>query len=173
MDLKSKIRTIPDFPKKGIQFRDITTLLQDPTALNYVTDQFYEKYKNQKITKILGIESRGFIFASLLASKMSLPLILARKPGKLPGKTTKQEYELEYGTDALEMHDDAIEPGDNVLICDDLLATGGTALATAQLVEKIQGKVASLAFVIDLPDLNGKEKLKDYNTFTLVEFEGE
>ncbi len=172
-EIKSKIRTIPNWPKQGIMFRDITTLLKDPVAFNKAVNIFIERYKDKPITKILGIESRGFIFGSVLASKLNLPFILARKPGKLPAATTKMEYELEYGTDALEIHNDAIEQGDNILIVDDLIATAGTLKATAELVEKLGGKVHECAVVIELPDLKGREKIKNYNTFSIVQFEGE
>lgn len=173
MDIKSKIRTIPHFPKQGIMFRDITTLLKDPEALKYTIQQFVERYKDKNITKIVGIESRGFIFGSILAHELGVGFIPARKPGKLPAPATRLEYELEYGKDALEIHNDAIEQGDNVLIVDDLVATAGTAKATAQLIEKLGGKVEEIAFVVELPDLKGREKLKDYNIFSLVEFEGD
>ncbi len=171
MDLKEKIRAIPNWPKKGVLFWDITTLLKDKEAMEYVVEQFYNKYKDKGITKIVGIESRGFIFGAILAYKLGISFIPARKPGKLPAETTKVEYELEYGKDALEIHNDAIEEGDKVLIVDDLIATGGTAKATAELVEKLKGKVEGFAFVIDLPELKGKEKLKGYDIFNLVECE--
>ncbi|MBI4979952.1 adenine phosphoribosyltransferase [Candidatus Woesearchaeota archaeon] len=171
--LKSKIRTIPHWPKPGIMFRDITTLIKDPEAFNYVIQQFTEHYQNQKIDKIAGIESRGFIFGAALAHKLNLPFVLIRKKGKLPAETVSQEYALEYGTDKIEIHKDAIDAGENVLIVDDLLATGGTASAACQLVEKIGGKVAGVGFVIDLPELKGREKLQGYDIFNLVEFEGD
>ena len=173
MELRDKIRTIPNWPKQGIIFRDITTLLKDPEAVKYVIDRFYENYKDKKINKILAIESRGFIFGSLLADKLNLPLILARKPGKLPAETTKIEYELEYGKDALEIHNDAISEGDKVLVVDDLIAIGGTSFGACRLVEKLKGKVIGCAFVIELTDLKGREKLKDYDVFSLVGFSGE
>ena len=173
VDLKSKIRTIPDWPKPGIMFRDITTLLKDPEAMKYVIDKFCEKYSNIKIDKIVGIESRGFIFGSLLANELKVPLVIARKPGKLPGETSKIEYELEYGIDSLEIHNDAISSDDNVLIVDDLIAIGGTSLGCCKLVEKLKGKIVGCAFVIELTDLKGREKLKGYEVFSLVSFEGE
>ncbi len=172
-NLKSTIRTIPNWPKLGIMFRDITTLIKDPKAFNYVIEQFAEHYQNQKIDKIAGIESRGFIFGAALAHKLNLPFVLIRNKGKLPAETVSQEYALEYGTDKIEMHKDAVSAGETVLIIDDLLATGGTASAACQLVEKLGGKVAGLGFVIDLPELKGREKLEDYPIFHLVEFEGE
>ncbi len=175
-DLKSTIRTIPHWPKSGIMFRDITTLLKDPDAFRYCIERFKEKYKDKKITTIAGIESRGFIFGAALAHQMNLPFVPIRKKGKLPAETVAQEYELEYGTDKIEVHKDALVPGDNVLIVDDLIATGGTALAACQLIEKLQAMVAGCAFVIDLPELKGKEKLKeklkDDEIFCLVEFSG-
>lgn len=171
--VKSRIRAIPHWPKEGVMFRDITTLLKDPAAMKYVINQFVKRYENKNITKIVGIESRGFIFGSILAHELGVGFVPARKPGKLPAKSTKVSYKLEYGEDALEIHDDAIGKGDKVLIVDDLCATGGTLLATAELVEKLGGKVEEIAFLIDLPDLKGKEKLKDYNVFNLIDFEGE
>ena len=171
MNLKERLRTIPNWPKKGVLFWDITTLLKDKEAMGYIIEQFYNKYKDKGITKIVGIESRGFIFGSILAYKLGISFIPVRKQGKLPAETTKVEYKLEYGTDTLEIHNDAIEEGDKVLIVDDLIATGGTAKATAELVEKLKGKVEGFAFVIDLPELKGKEKLKDYDVFNLVECE--
>ena len=171
MDIKKILRTVPNWPKQGVLFWDITTLLKDKEAMEYVIEQFFNKYKDKGITKIVGIESRGFIFGSILAYKLGISFVPARKPGKLPAETTKVEYELEYGKDALEIHNDAIKEGDKVLIVDDLIATGGTAKATAELVEKLNGKVEGFAFVIDLPELKGKEKLKAYDIFNLVECE--
>ena len=173
INLKDTIRTIPHFPKKGIMFRDITTLLKNPDAMNQLTKIFTNRYKNKGINKVVGVESRGFIFGAIIAHEIHAGFIPARKPGKLPAKTTKVEYELEYGKDALEMHNDAIDKGDKVLIVDDLCATGGTLKATAELVEKLGGKIEEIAYVIDLPELKGKEKLKNYKTFNLIEFEGE
>jgi len=173
MDLKTTIRTIPNWPKPGIMFRDITTLIQNPEAFRYCVQQFKEQYQDKNITKIAGIESRGFIFGAALAYEMNLPFILIRKKGKLPAETVSQEYQLEYGTDKIEVHKDSIERGDKVLIMDDLIATGGTALAACQLVEKLGGIVAGLAFVINLPELKGMDKIKQYEPFWLVEFAGE
>ncbi len=172
-DLKSTIRTIPNWPKSGIMFRDITTLIENPKAFDFCIQKFAEQYKDKNITKIAGIESRGFIFGAALARELKLPLVLIRKKGKLPGEVVSQEYELEYGTDKIEMHKNSLQSEDNVLLVDDLLATGGTALAACQLIEQLNSKVVSIAFVIDLPDLKGKEKLKNYDLFKLVEFEGE
>jgi adenine phosphoribosyltransferase len=173
MDLKSKIRTVPDWPKKGIMFRDITPLLQDKKAFKYVIDKFYERYKGKNIDVIVAIESRGFVFGAVLAYKLGCSFVPVRKEGKLPYKTLKQEYSLEYGTATVEIHKDAVKQNDNVLIVDDLIATGGTITATIKLVELLGGKVVEIAFVIELIDLKGREKLKDYNVFSLVEFEGE
>ncbi len=172
MDLKTTIRTIPDWPKPGIMFRDITTLIQNPAAFRYCIQKFKEHYGQKNITKIAGIESRGFIFGAALAYEMHLPFVLIRKKGKLPAETVAQEYQLEYGTDKIEVHKDAINVGDKVLIIDDLIATGGTILAACHLVEKLGGTVAGLALVINLPELKGLEKIKKYNPFWLVEFEG-
>ena len=172
MDLKNHIRTIPDFPKKGIMFRDVTTLMKNGESFKYTIDQLYEKYSGQKIDKIVGIESRGFIFGGALAYKLGIGFVPVRKPGKLPGEKVRVEYELEYGKDALEIHKDAILPGENVLIIDDLIATGGTCLAAISLVEKLNGNIVGCAFVVDLPELKGKEKLSNYQLFNLVEFEG-
>jgi adenine phosphoribosyltransferase len=173
MDLKEKIRTVPHWPIEGVMFRDITTVLQDPEAMKEACDRFYERYKGKKIDKIVGIDARGFIFGAVLAYQLNLGLILVRKKGKLPYKTVSAEYTLEYGTDTVEMHEDAIQKGDQVLIVDDLIATGGTISAAIELVEKLGGEVVECAFVIELPDLKGREKIKGYNIFSMVEFEGD
>jgi adenine phosphoribosyltransferase len=170
MDLKQYIRDIPDFPKKGILFRDITTLLQNRDALNRTIDMLTDHYRSQAIDQIIGIESRGFIFGAPLAYRLGTGFIPVRKPGKLPHVTEKVEYQLEYGTDRLEIHKDAFRAGQRVLIIDDLLATGGTAAAVAQLVEKLDGEVAGLGFVIELSFLNGRDKLKGYDIHTLVQY---
>ena len=172
-DLKQHIRTVPHWPKTGVMFRDITTLLQDPVALRYTMDRFVAKYKDAKIDKILAIESRGFIFGSILADRLHLPLVLARKPGKLPSEKVTINYQTEYSLDTLEIHTDAITEGDAVLIIDDLLATGGTARAAADLVTKCKGTVYECAFVITLPELGGIQKLGDLSIFNLIEFDGE
>jgi 5'-methylthioadenosine phosphorylase len=173
--VKSKIRTIPDFPKPGIQFRDITTLLGDKEGFQKVIEILENRYKTRKIDIIAGIESRGFLVAGALASRLNLPVALIRKPGKLPSQTIKEEYELEYGKDALEMHKDSIKPMQQVLIIDDLLATGGTMLAACNLIDRLGGSVEECAFIINLSDLKGKEKLEKEgrNVFSIVEFEGE
>jgi len=172
-ELKSKIRTIPDFPKKGIMFRDITTILQNKEGFKYVIDKFYERYKNKNIDVVVGIESRGFIFGATLAYKLGCSFVPVRKEGKLPHKTMRQEYALEYDTAAIEIHEDAIKKGQKVLIVDDLIATAGTLAATIKLVELLGGKVVECALVVELVDLKGRDKLKGYNVFSLVEFEGE
>lgn len=174
-EIKSMIRTIPNFPIEGVMFRDITTLIKDPKGLRLVTQALVKRYQDAGIDAVAGIESRGFVVGSTLAHELGLGFILLRKPGKLPGSTEKVEYTTEYSTDAIEVHSDAIEPGMNVLVIDDLIATGGTALAACQLVEKLGGKVYECAFVVDLPDLKGKAKLTDagYAAFNLIEFEGE
>mgnify|MGYP001613902404 CR=1 FL=1 len=172
-DLKSMIRTIPDFPKKGIMFRDITTILQNKDGFRYVIDKLYERYKDKNIGVVVGIESRGFIFGAALAYKLGCGFVPVRKEGKLPHKTIRQQYDLEYGTAAVEIHKDAITKGQSVLIVDDLLATGGTLLAAIKLVELLGGKILECAVVVELPELNGREKLKEYDVFSLVEFEGE
>lgn len=172
-EIKSKIRTIPNYPKQGIMFRDITTLIKDSDGFRKTCDMLYDHYKEKDIDIIAGIESRGFVFGSVLAYKMGIGLVLVRKPGKLPAKTLKHEYDLEYGKDAVEMHVDAIKKGDRVLIVDDLLATGGTMEATCNLIRKLGGKVVGCAFIIELPELKGRKKLGNYELFKLIDFEGE
>jgi adenine phosphoribosyltransferase len=172
-NLEKYIREVPDFPKPGIGFKDITTLLKNAEGFRLAVDQMAEQLKGVKIDAIAVIESRGFPFGSALAYKLGTGLLLVRKPGKLPARTIREEYALEYGTDALEIHQDAISPGQNVLIVDDLLATGGTALAVAKLVERSGGKVAAVAFVVELDFLKGRRKLEGYNTISLVHYQGE
>jgi len=169
--IKNKIRTIPDFPKPGIMFRDITTLLGDFEGIELVLKILEKRYKNKEIDVIAGIESRGFLIAGMLSSRINKPVALLRKPGKLPGETEKQEYELEYGKDSIEIHKDAIKPGQKVLLIDDLIATGGTAQAGVNLIKKLGGKIIEACFIIDLPELKGKEKL-NCPIYTIVEFEG-
>jgi adenine phosphoribosyltransferase len=173
MDIKSKIRAIPDFPKKGIMFRDITTLLRDAHGFNHVVNELFERYKNQKINYVVGIESRGFILGAALAHKLGVGFIPIRKKGKLPAEVIREEYELEYGKDVVEIHKDALAKGDKVILVDDLIATGGTALASCKLLEKVGAQILECAFVIDLPELKGKEKLAPRKVFALCEFEGE
>lgn len=173
MDLKSKIRTVPHWPIKGVMFRDITTLLQDQEAFRYAIDELYNRYKDKKIDVVVGIESRGFIFGAVLAYKLKAGFVPVRKKGKLPYKTLTEEFEKEYGKDRVEIHHDAIKKGDNVLIVDDLIATGGTVSAAIKLVEKLGGEIVECAFLIGLPDLKGQEKLQGYKIFTMMDFEGE
>ena len=168
--IKNSIRNVPDFPKPGIQFKDITTLLQDQDAFKEAIEAFYDAFKDKKIDVIVGIESRGFIFAAPLALKLSCRFVLARKPGKLPSETVREEYELEYGTDAIEIHTDAIRKGDRILIVDDLLATGGTANATGSLVKRLNGKIISYAFVIELVELNGAGLLDVNSVYSIVKY---
>jgi len=172
-EIKSKIRTVPDFPKPGILFRDITPLLKDPQGLRDVMKYFSIRYKGRKIDKIVGIESRGFILGAALAYMLGVGFVPVRKANKLPAHTRRIDYALEYGTDTLEIHTDAIIPGERVLLLDDLLATGGTAKAAAQLIESLGGVVVECAFLMELTDLNGKEKLSEYNLFSLIEFKEE
>ncbi len=171
--IKSKIRTIPHWPKQGIMFRDITTLLKDKEGFEKVMNIFEERYKDKEIDLIAGIESRGFVIASALASRLKKGLVLVRKPGKLPAEKVREDYELEYGKDAVEIHKDAISQGHKVLLCDDLLATGGTSFAAASLIEKLGGKIVECVFIVELPELKGKDKLAKWHVFKLVEFEGE
>lgn len=177
MSIKSKIRTIPDYPKKGIMFRDITTLIKDPVGFRLVIDNLTQRYikGDVKFDVIVGIESRGFIIGGALAYTLGKGFVPIRKKGKLPAEKISHEYELEYGTDIIEIHKDAIKKGTKVLLIDDLLATGGTALASAALIEKLGGAVSEMAFIVDLPDVGGRKKLenKGYKVFALTEFEGD
>ncbi len=168
--LKKIIRDVPDFPKEGIIFKDITTLLQNPDAFKSAVDQLLKECKKYSVDKVIGIESRGFIFAAPIAIELNAGLILVRKPGKLPAETISETYELEYGKDSIEIHKDAVNPGDKVLIIDDLLATGGTAAATCNLVEKCGGIPVLVTFLIELTFLNGRDKLKNRNVFTLLNY---
>ncbi len=170
-DIKNKIRTVPDFPKPGIMFRDITTLLQDAAAYRETIELLYQKFKDRKIDYIAAIESRGYLFGAPLALKLGAGLALIRKPGKLPAETLREEYALEYGSDAVEIHKDAIEPGKNVLIIDDLLATGGTAAAACRLIQRLNARITAAAFIIELKGLNGREILPaDTEIFSLIQY---
>jgi adenine phosphoribosyltransferase len=171
--IKSKVRSIPDWPIEGVIFRDITTLLLDPPAFKKICTIFYDRYVNEKIDKIVGIDARGFLFGSVLAYKLDIGMIPIRKNGKLPYNTISESYTLEYGEEVIEIHEDAIQKGERVVIIDDLMATGGTISAAANLVEKLGGEIIECAFVLELPDLNGREKLGSRNVFSIVEFEGE
>jgi adenine phosphoribosyltransferase len=169
-DLKALIREVPDFPKPGILFYDITTLLKDPVGLHWAVDMLANHYIGQVIDRVVGIEARGFIFAPMVAYRLNAGFIPVRKPKKLPSDTARAEYDLEYGKDSLEIHRDAITPGQKVLIIDDLLATGGTAAAVAQLVESLGGVVAGLGFLIELEFLKGKGKLSKYNLHSVLKY---
>lgn len=171
MDLTTTIRSIPDFPVSGILFYDITTLLKNPDALRESIDQLANYYQDKGIDLVVGVESRGFIFAMPLAYRMGAGFVPVRKPGKLPAATASESYELEYGTNTLEVHLDAIKKGQRVLVIDDLLATGGTAKATCNLVERLGGEVVGLGFVIELTFLNGRDKLKSYDVFSLLKYD--
>ncbi len=171
--LEKSIRNIPDFPKPGILFRDITTLVQNKDAFKKTVDLLSKKYKGKGFDKVVGVEARGFIFGGSVALKIGAGFVPVRKKGKLPYKTISTTYELEYGTDTLEIHKDAITPGEKILIIDDLLATGGTIKAVTELVNQLGGKIAGIGFVIELVDLKGKEKLKNYPVFSLIKFQGE
>lgn len=169
-ELKQRIRDIANYPKKGIMFRDITTLIKDKHAFKDAIDQLSYKIIDKKIDYIVGVEARGFIVGSALAYKLNKGFIPVRKKGKLPHKTVSRNYALEYGNATLEIHEDALEKGSRVIIADDLLATGGTAKATAELIEQLGGKVAAYAFLVELIDLKGKEKLKDYDVISLLKY---
>lgn len=169
-DLKVKIRDIPNFPKDGILFKDITTLLSDPDAYRKAIDSLARHYEGKAIDVVVGVEARGFIISAALSYKLGAGLVLIRKPGKLPYLTHRTEYTLEYGTDELEMHRDAIQPGQKVLIADDLLATGGTVSAATNLVEMLQGDIVGLCFLVELTFLNGRQRIGDYDIFSLIQF---
>lgn len=173
--VKSKIRTIPHWPKQGIMFRDITTLLKDKDGYNHMIDLLVERYKGVEIDVVAGIESRGFITGSVLAHRLGVGFVPIRKPGKLPAETVSEEYELEYGKDKIEIHTDAIEKGSKVLLIDDLVATAGTCVAAANLVRKLGGDIVECSFIVELPDLKGREKLEKLGlkVFSLVQFGGE
>ncbi len=173
IDLKSSIRSIPNFPKEHIIFRDITTLRQDPDAFREANDQFYNRYKDQQIDKVVGIDARGFVFGAILAYHLHVGFVPVRKKGKLPYKTISEKYSLEYGTAEVEIHEDAIRKGERVIIMDDLIATGGTVAAAINLVEKLGGQVIECAFVVELSDLKGRELIKTHRVFSLLSFEGE
>jgi len=170
MDLAKMIRDVPDFPKEGIIFKDITTLIKDPEAFGEAVDVLAHHYADQEIDLVAAVEARGYIFGAPIALKLGAGFIAVRKAGKLPAEVLREEYELEYGTDSVEMHRDAIQPGQRVLIVDDLIATGGSAAATARLVERLGGEVAGIAFLIELTFLEGVEKLKGYDVFTVIQY---
>lgn len=169
-DLKAHIRQIPDFPKPGILFYDITTLLQNPLAMRKAVDQFVWLFAERRIHKVVGIESRGFMFAPIVAYNLNAGFVPVRKPGKLPAERIKETYDLEYGNDTLEMHRDAIQPGEHVLIVDDVVATGGTAAATGRMVEALGGVVSGFGFIIELTFLEGRKKLDPHDVTSLIRY---
>ncbi|NIN66966.1 MAG: adenine phosphoribosyltransferase [Anaerolineae bacterium] len=170
MDLAEMIRDVPDFPKEGIIFKDITTLIKDPEAFKEAVNVLADRYAGQDIDLVAAVEARGYIFGAPIALKLGAGFIPVRKVGKLPAETLREEYELEYGSDAVEMHKDAIQPGQKVLIVDDLIATGGSAAATARLVERLGGEVVGIAFLIELTFLDGVDKLKQYDVYTVIQY---
>ena len=175
VNLREIITTYPDFPKQGILFRDINPVFKRNDALNYIADEFYRIYSKAKVEMVAGIESRGFIIATALALRFGKGIVMIRKAGKLPGRTVKKSYDIEYGTAIMELQQDAIDKGDNILIADDLIATGGTAVAAAHMIEEMGGKVAGFAFIIELSDLKGADRLREmgYTVESLVTFDGE
>ncbi|HEX4379907.1 MAG TPA: adenine phosphoribosyltransferase, partial [Candidatus Acidoferrum sp.] len=170
-DLKKLIREVPDYPKPGILFYDLTTVLKDKQGFHNLVDQLCGHYDGHKIDVVAGIEARGFIFAPALAYRLGAGFVPIRKPKKLPAKTRSVSYALEYGTDSMELHEDAVKPGDRVIICDDLLATGGTAAAAAKLIQELGGKVDGLAFAVELTFLNGRKKLPGFDVFSLIQYD--
>ncbi|CAL65447.1 adenine phosphoribosyltransferase [Christiangramia forsetii] len=170
MELKSYVREIADFPKKGVSYKDITPLLLDPEAMRLAVKLFMKNLPHGKIDKVVGIESRGFFFATMLAEKLNAGFIPVRKPGKLPHRTHKENYDLEYGSDSLEIHEDAIKKGEKVLLHDDVLATGGTAAATCKLIEKCGGEIVQCNFLVELEFLKGVDKLKGYDVCSLIKY---
>jgi len=173
MNVKDTIRSIPGWPIKGVIFRDLTTLMQDPKAYREACDVLHNRYKEMNIDKIVGIDARGFVFGAVLAYHLNVGFVPVRKKGKLPHKTISASYSLEYGENTVEMHEDAIIPGEKVVIIDDLIATGGTIEAAIKLVKQLGGDILECAFVVELPDLKGREKIKDQKIFAICEFEGE
>lgn len=170
MNLRKKIRNIPDFPQRGVIFRDIAPLLEDKRAFRYTINQLVKKYRGKRIDKVVGIDARGFILAGVLAERLGAGMVMVRKKGKLPYETENEEFDLEYGKATLEIHKDSIKPDERVLLVDDVLATGGTMEATAKLVEKLEGQIVGIAFLIILDYLPGREKLKNYEIFSLVNY---
>jgi adenine phosphoribosyltransferase len=172
-ELAKAIRNVPDFPKKGIVFRDITTLLKDPTAFTRALDLFYERYRDDKIQKVACVEARGFILGAALAARLGAGFVPIRKRGKLPAETIREEYELEYGTDVVEIHKDAIQPAERVLLHDDLLATGGTMEASCRLVERLGGTIVGVSFLVELSFLKGRDRLRKHNIFSIIQYAAE
>jgi adenine phosphoribosyltransferase len=175
MPIKSRIRTVPHYPKQGVMFRDITTLLKDPVGFRVTINELANRYAGVKMDRVAGVEARGFIVGAALAYHLGVGFVPIRKKGKLPAETVGQDYELEYGTDRIEMHADAVSQGERVLLVDDLIATGGTAGAACKLIESMGGKIVECCFVIDLPDLGGRARLEKHGhkVFALCEFEGD
>ncbi len=173
MDLKDTIRSISDWPIKGVIFRDLTTLMQNPQAFKESCDILYDRYKDMSIDKIVGIDARGFVFGAVLAYKLGIGFVPVRKKGKLPWKTIQETYSLEYGEDTLEIHEDAVEKGEKIIIVDDLIATGGTVGATVKLVKKLGADIIECAFIVELPELKGRDQIQDCKVFSITEFEGE
>ena len=175
MTIKSRIRTVPHYPKQGVMFRDITTLLKDPVGFRVTINELVNRYTGMRIDKVAGIESRGFIIGSALAFQLGVGFVPIRKKGKLPAETVGHDYELEYGSDRIEMHVDAIAPGEKILLVDDLIATGGTAEAAVKLIHSMKGEIVECCFVIDLPDLGGTKRVEKLGqkVFSLCEFEGD
>ncbi len=173
MDLKKSVRSIPGWPINGVIFRDLTTLMNDPEALKHSCDILYDRYRDQQIDKIVGIDARGFVFGAVLAYKLGVGFIPVRKKGKLPSETIEESYDLEYGSGVLEIHKDAIVENEKVVIVDDLIATGGTIGATVKLVQSLGGDIVECAFLIELPDLKGRNKLNGCKIFSMMEFDGE
>lgn len=173
MDLKATIRSISDWPIKGVNFRDLTTLMQEPGPFMESCDILYDRYKGMNLDKVVGIDARGFVFGAVLAYKLGIGFIPVRKKGKLPYKTIQESYTLEYGEDTLEIHEDAVAKDEKVVIVDDLIATGGTVGATVKLVRQLGADIVECAFVIELPDLKGRDQIEDCDVFAIVEFEGE
>jgi adenine phosphoribosyltransferase len=170
MDLKKYVRDIPDFPQKGVMFRDITVILKTPEVFKHAIDSIVEKYRKEKIDKIVSIEARGYIFGGAIAYNMGCGMVPVRKLGKLPAETVRMQYDLEYGTNTIEIHKDGIKKGERILVFDDVLATGGTMLAACKLVEMLGGTIVGCAFLINLTYLPGSQTLKDYRVFSLVEY---
>ncbi len=173
MDLKETIRSIPGWPIEGVIFRDITTLMQDPAAYKEACDVFFNRYKDMDIDKVVGIDARGFVFGAVLAYHLNVGFIPVRKKGKLPYKTISTSYTLEYGENVVEMHEDSIQEGEKVVIIDDLIATGGTIEAAVKLVKQLGGEIVECGFIVELPDLKGRGKIKDEKVFAMCEFEGD
>lgn len=170
MDLKSFIREIPDWPKAGVNFKDITPLLQNAEAFKYAIDEMAKPYENQKVDAVVGIDARGFIFAAAMAYKLGVGLVIVRKKGKLPWKTIFKEYALEYASNAIEMHEDAIKPGQKIIIADDVLATGGTMSATCEMVEKLGGEIVGISFLSELTFLGGIKTVEKYKVYSIVKY---